>query len=126
MSVKSTTGTLWASLFNGRLICVFVCGCSLFSLLCNVLLCAFTTVYPFQCDGHLGCFRSGLVLIVNIFMVQEVDILRPKLEDLASVAEDCILEHLTVDGGEQAILKSQVGEGRGGRREGGGSVELED
>ena len=26
---------------------------------------------------------SGLVLIVNIFMVQEVDILRPKLEDLA-------------------------------------------
>ena len=27
--------------------------------------------------------RSGLVLIVNILMVQEVDILRPKLEDLA-------------------------------------------
>ena len=27
--------------------------------------------------------RSGLVLIVNILMVQEVDIFRPKLKDLA-------------------------------------------
>lgn len=62
---------------------VFLCVVAVCSHCSVMFYCAFTTVYPFQCDGHLGCFRVWVSINSEYFMVQEVDILRPKLEDLA-------------------------------------------
>lgn len=84
MSVKSTTGTLLG--FTSLMVDSFV-------FLCVVAVCSHCSVM-FYCVHLLQSIHSsvmdtwdvsgsGLVLIVNIFMVQEVDILRPKLEDLA-------------------------------------------
>lgn len=58
--------------------------------------------------------RPGLVLIVNILMVQQVDILRPKLEDLALLQKCFGASHCGWRGVSR--LKSQVGEGREGGR----------
>ena len=62
---------------------------------------------------------SGLVLIVNILMVRQVDILRPKLENLALLQKYFGASHCGV---HLKSLKSQVGEG--GREGGRERVEL--
>ena len=45
-----------------RVICVVVCNCSLFSLLCNIPLCEYTIIIHLTADECLGCFQNLAIM----------------------------------------------------------------
>lgn len=117
--------------FNSGSICVFARSCSLFTLIAGCYSTVRTyAVRPFPCDGLSGVASFGLLFIAGtlthifwlilfpctfMFRVQEVDIFRPKLEDIALLAKNCVLGHLATarQTGESSIVPGREKEERG-------------